>query len=269
MNTYLARLRWYSKRVATSIKFHGIPYTVLWFAAHVLGLASNKRFFAYRAKHFDRRFGLDTAGTILNPGLGVTSSNLELCNHYEPCVPECVCDILGNLNIPFADCAFVDLGSGKGTALIVASTFPFRRVVGVEWSPQLAKVSRANIRNYRSRWQKCRDIQVIEGDASEYDLPDVPTVVFLYNTFKEDLMRQVLRNLASSLQAHPRPMVVLYYNPICKDAFAEADFLRLVEIQETYPAFAVYEAKGIAPELTETHSFPPIENKSHLQALAG
>jgi hypothetical protein len=266
MNAQLARLRWYSKRIATSLKFHGILYTALWLLAFAFGLASGQRFLNYRAKHFDQRFGLNTAGTIFNPGLGVTSRNLELCNHYEPCIPECVSEILANLGLPFDDYAFVDLGSGKGTAMIVASTFPFERIVGVEWSSKLAKISRENVHNYRSHWQCCRNSEVIEGDASEYAFPDVPTVVFLYNTFKEDLMRRVLQNLGDSLAANPRPVVVLYYNPVCKGVFAEADFLRLIEIQQTYPAFAIY--KSVAPaRMIDDRIAPAAQNKPQSHAL--
>jgi hypothetical protein len=248
MNARAARLHWYWNRFTTSIKYHGIPYTLLWCVMYSLRLAPTKWFLTYRAKHFDRRHNLDTAGIIEMASLGVTSNNVNLCNYYEPCTPECFSEILSKLSIKFQDYVFVDLGSGKGAAMLVASMFPFKRIVGVEWSPRLAGISRENIRKFRSRWQQCRDIVVVEEDASEFELPNCPLVVYLYNTFKEDLMRQVLRNLKDDHRAHPRNIVVVYYNPVCKAVFAEADFLRLIEIQEDYPAVAVYETEGIASE---------------------
>ena len=46
--------------------------------------------------------------------------------------------------------ALVDLGCGKGRVLAVASELPFRRVVGVELSPILARAARRNARCWRA-----------------------------------------------------------------------------------------------------------------------
>lgn len=246
-NELTNRLRWCWIRIAASIKYHGIPFTILWSGMHACGFASSQWFFDYRARHFDRRHNVDTADKIEMAELGMMSDKVDLCNHYEPCLPESLFEILSKLSFPLQDHVFIDLGSGKGVGMLVASMFAFKRIVGVEYSPRVANISRVNLRNFPVRLQKCRIIEVIDGDATKCDLPSHPLVVFLYNPFKEDLMRQALDNLANSLAQHPRHVVVVYYNPVCKNVFAETSFLRLIEIRDEYPSYTMYETLNDAP----------------------
>jgi hypothetical protein len=46
------------------------------------------------------------------------------------------------------DFTFIDLGSGKGRALLMASAYPFKRIIGVEFMPELHRVAQENIRKY-------------------------------------------------------------------------------------------------------------------------
>lgn len=58
-------------------------------------------------------------------------------------------------DLDFAEFTFVDLGSGKGRALLMASDYPFRRIVGVELLPALHQIAELNLAQYRSDSQKC------------------------------------------------------------------------------------------------------------------
>src|SRR5689334_21283292 len=46
---------------------------------------------------------------------------------------------------------FVDLGAGKGRALLMAGRLPYRRVVGIELDPELAQCARRNVEQARRR----------------------------------------------------------------------------------------------------------------------
>src|ERR1017187_10137955 len=50
----------------------------------------------------------------------------------------------------FHDFVFIDLGSGKGRTLLMASDYPFRRIVGVELLPALHRAAQENLSRYRS-----------------------------------------------------------------------------------------------------------------------
>ena len=61
--------------------------------------------------------------------------------------------------------AFVDFGSGKGRAILVASRLPFRKVIGVEYSEPLTKIAQENISIFRKHHTIC-DIEAVWADAA-------------------------------------------------------------------------------------------------------
>ncbi len=114
----------------------------------------------------------------------------------------------------FHDFVFIDLGSGKGRTLLMASEYPFRRIVGVELLPVLHQAARENLSKYHSESQKCFALEAICADATEFPLPAEPTVVYLFNPFPEAGLRRVIAGLEQSVLAHPRVVYVLYHNPL-------------------------------------------------------
>jgi len=88
------------------------------------------------------------------------------------------------------DTVFIDLGSGKGRALIVASEFPFKALVGYELSLSLVNTSRRNI-NKRAL---SRRVTIIQSDASKPELPrEMEIIIFLHNPFKRPLV-EIFKN---------------------------------------------------------------------------
>jgi hypothetical protein len=243
-----ARLRSYWKKFTTSISCHGIFFTLFWCLLFAVRLTGTAWYASYRERHFDRRHGVKTAGNVDVAELGVDSRDLELSIHYEPTTPEVLFATLSDLNVRFQDYVFVDIGSGKGLALLVASMFPFNRIIGVEWSLWLVGVARENIEKFRSPRQKCHQIEVVNADAASYVLPDKPVVIYLFNPFKEQLVRRMLNNIANSLSQRLRHTVLIYYNPIWKMVVEEAGFLRLTGIRNDGFGVAIYESDRGAPE---------------------
>jgi SAM-dependent methyltransferase len=138
----------------------------------------------------------------------------------------------------FRDFTFVDLGSGKGRTLLMASDYPFRRIVGVELLPSLHQIAQQNLRQYKSESQKCFALESICGDATAFPFPDDPLVIYLFNPFPESGMRQVVANLERSLRAHPRPVYVLYHNPLLEHTLSEGARLRKITGTHQYSMFA-------------------------------
>jgi SAM-dependent methyltransferase len=144
-------------------------------------------------------------------------------------------------HIDFHDFIFVDLGSGKGRTLLMASDYPFRRIVGVELLPALHQAAQENLSEYRSEPQKCFALESICADATEFDFPDEPTVLYLFNPFPESGLRRVITNLERSLREHPRADYVLYHNPLLEHVLSESAALR--KVGGTHQ-FAMYESRG-------------------------
>lgn len=140
--------------------------------------------------------------------------------------------------INFRDFTFIDLGSGKGRTLLMASDYPFRRIIGVELLPSLHQIAQQNLGRYKSEAQKCFAIETICADATTFPFPDDPLVIYLFNPFPESGMRRVFANLEQSLRLHPRPLYVLYHNPLLEHVLSEGGFLRKVSGTHQYSVFS-------------------------------
>jgi SAM-dependent methyltransferase len=137
---------------------------------------------------------------------------------------------LAGLDIAFEDYTFVDFGSGKGRALLLASEFPFKRILGLEFSPELHRTAEENIRRYNSATQKCRDIQSLNVDFADYALPPEASVLFFFHPCRIRVLSEVVAGIGLSLLSQPRPLYVAYVAPTLEQQqlFASAGFLEKI-----------------------------------------
>lgn len=147
-------------------------------------------------------------------------------HRYQPSDPALFHESIGSLEIDYGQFQFIDLGSGKGRTLLMASEYPFRRIVGVEAVPALHRVALENIRKYKSSTQKCFELLSVCGDARDFQFPPSPLVLFLFNPLPEPGLRTVVANLTRSVQERPRPVYVVYHNPILEHVLAVDGGLR-------------------------------------------
>jgi hypothetical protein len=161
-------------------------------------------------RRWDRKYGVDTAGSIQLDSLSIASLNKAFGN-------ECVCTsprsfqfVMQNLPHDVSDYSFVDIGAGKSRTLLLASRFNFRKIVGVEFARELVGCSQENITRFRAPWRQCRDLSIMEADAAQFMFPKTPLVLYFYNPFACQVLEQVLANLAASLRAAPRPCYLIY-----------------------------------------------------------
>ena len=156
---------------------------------------------------------------------------------YQPTDPALFQEMLASLKLDFRDFVFLDIGSGKGRTLLMASDYPFRRIVGVELLPELHRVAQENIAKYKSDSQQCFTIESICGDAREFTFPPEPTVLYLFNPLPEPGLVQMLVNLEQSLREHTRPVFVLYHNAVLEHVLTASTWLRKVGGTHQYSIF--------------------------------
>jgi hypothetical protein len=160
---------------------------------------------------------------------------------YQPTEPDLFREMLAALaeesRSDFHDFIFIDLGSGKGRTLLMASDYPFRRIVGVELLPALNQAAQDNLSKYRSDSQKCFALESICADATEFVFPPEPIVLYLFNPFPEPGLKQVMANLEGSLQTHPRAVYVLYHNPLLEHVLSESSGLGRLGATHQYAVY--------------------------------
>jgi tRNA G46 methylase TrmB len=196
---------------------------------------------------FDRQFGVDTSKLI--PAEELSSGKQEDVYNagYFGVAPSVLRQILDRLPLDFEEHTFVDLGSGKGRALLVASEYPFRSIVGVELSPKLHAIAVENIARCRGLAQRCRNVRSIEGDATEFIFPSGPLVIYLWNPFEAPVFASVLANLEADLRHEPRPVFLVYIQPDLESMLEASGFWHKMWREELLMSEEDYAA----------HAFPP------------
>jgi hypothetical protein len=196
---------------------------------------------------FDQTHFVDTDGkfggcTYLSD-LEIPSSNWIDGHDYLPIEPDRFKKVLESVDIALEDFTFIDFGSGKGRALLLASEYPFKRIRGLEFSPELHRIAEENIRRYSSPTLHCRDIQSLNVDFTNFTLPLGPLFLFFFDPCRGRVLAELTAGIRRSLLACPRPLYVAYVAPRAevKQLFAAAGCLReIYESSEMH--FCIYQA---------------------------
>ncbi|HXY01937.1 MAG TPA: class I SAM-dependent methyltransferase [Terriglobales bacterium] len=159
---------------------------------------------------------------------------------YQPTDPALFHEMMDKLDIDFRRFVFVDIGSGKGRVLLMAADYPFRTIIGIELLPDLNQVAQENIRRYKNDSQRCFEIETLCGDAREFVFPSESLIVFLFNPLPEVGLANLLANLERSVKDDPRPVFLLYHNPLLEHLLADKRWLRKLGGTHQY---SIYEAE--------------------------
>jgi SAM-dependent methyltransferase len=200
---------------------------------------------------FDRAHLVETDGeydgwTYLSD-LDIPSSNWIEAYDYAPIEPERFEQVLASLDIRFEEFTFIDFGSGKGRALLLASEYPFEEILGLEFSPELHRVAEENIRRYGSATQRCGSIQSLNVDFLDFELPARASVLFFFNPCRGRVLAEVAAKIKRSVLASPRAVYVAYVAPTVEQMQLFAATGVLEEIcRNDEINFRVYRASGAA-----------------------
>ena len=127
----------------------------------------------------------------------------------------------------YSQYTLIDMGSGKGRVLFIAAEYPFRKVMGVEFSNTLHDEAMVNLKRYRFPRRRCADIEPVHADAREFEFPNDNLVIYLFNPFGEEVMERMLENLERSLEKHPRHAIVVMLWPEHSDVVERMGIMRV------------------------------------------
>lgn len=173
---------------------------------------------------FDGHLGLDTGGVQRLYDLSIVGPNARYGVSHIASDPDDFERAMEALRVPFSDFEFVDLGSGKGRAILMALKWPFRKIIGIEFAAELHATARANVAALPAADQK--RITLVNGDAVSCALPNGPLVVYLYHPFGPTIIRQVATRLLEDYRTTNRPMRIVYVNPQHVDIWMEIGWSR-------------------------------------------
>jgi tRNA A58 N-methylase Trm61 len=111
----------------------------------------------------------------------------------------------------------IDLGSGKGGAVITLSQFRFDEVVGLEISGELVRVARSN-----STRLGLRNVRFVCADVRLFTEFDDFSHIYMYNPFPCDILKEALAHLRESLVRKPRSLILIYKNPTCHSTIVDS-----------------------------------------------
>ena len=180
-----------------------------------------------RRRYGDAEYDWERRVNTTSGGVRARSRLLGLLHsEYQPIEPEIFRHIVGQLHIEFERFTFVDIGSGKGRALLLAAEYPLRRIIGIELLPELHEIAARNTAQDSRIEPHC-------GDAAEFRFPLEPLVVYFFNPLPEAGLRKVVGNLEASLRESLRPVYVIYLNPVHEGiVFASTAFRKFAGTQQ-------------------------------------
>jgi len=179
-------------------------------------------------QEFDWKFGVDTDGSIELRRLNIESPNKVYGANYGATSPNIFWQALASLEINYQDFVFLDLGSGKGRVVLLASELPFKEIIGVEFSQELNDIAQANVHRYRSKSQRCNQITLMCADFIDFPIPEVPVFFFMYYPCKAPAMQSLIQNIKKSVLNNPREIYILYVNPQLSNMIENANFVTTI-----------------------------------------
>jgi len=166
---------------------------------------------------FDLEFGVRTSGLIAGRNLKCGSRADRHNTAYFGVAPSVFHEMLAlwRRSKPAGTIdqfTFVDIGAGMGRAVLLASEFPFRSVIGVELNPRLARIARKNVAHWKAAGLARAPVRVVCRDAVEFKIPPGPCVAFMFNPFGGPIMRRLLKTWSQTLARREDQLDILYVN---------------------------------------------------------
>jgi SAM-dependent methyltransferase len=184
---------------------------------------------------FDFKHGTDTGGYLGPHEIRSGGIHDAMNNGYSAVAPSVFREVCRRWRATLSPSAaqveaysFVDVGAGKGRALLLAAELPFRKVIGVELSEELAGIAKRNIALWKRVARPRTKIRIMHEDALGFRWPRTPLLVYLNNPFDCALVERLAWRLAAAAVSGPGLIDILYLNPACTDALVQRGFFKLL-----------------------------------------
>ena len=146
--------------------------------------------------------------TIINGDIG-KASPYEAVNYY---LLETLLKTFRKLS---ENTSIIDLGSGKGRAMVVATHFGYTNITGIEFARELCEISSENMKKIQHKFPGIH-WKIINDNVENYAIEANDSVFFMFNPFTGEVLRLFLEKLERSCRQFPRTTWFIYASPLYK-----------------------------------------------------
>lgn len=200
-----------------------------------------------RSRAFDQQYGTETFtrfDVAVSEGVPVE----ELAWGYGPINQDFFREIMRAIPVDLSTFDFVDVGAGKGAAVMLASELGFRHCYAVELDAVLLELARANVAKYEAATGRSVPVSYVQTDFFKWDPPGDSPLFFLNNPFPEALGVKAVEKLEETLRARPRRALLVYRKAPAGVGDALHRSREWAPLRLT-PYWRVYASKDLAREL--------------------
>jgi SAM-dependent methyltransferase len=167
---------------------------------------------------FDERYGVDTSGLIGGGELHSGHKNDVFNTAYYGMAPSRFRRLMeywiaDESHRAIKDYNFVDLGCGKGRAVMMASQYRFREVVGVELHVSLARIAEANVAVWTAAGRAVCPVRIVCQDATEVMFPEGPCLLYLFHPFTAPVLKRLIQRIEIDFASRRGLLDLIYFNP--------------------------------------------------------
>jgi hypothetical protein len=174
---------------------------------------------------FDLEHGVQTSGLVHGRHLVTGHPHDEHSTAYYGIAPSVLQKLCARwrkspLLVPPEDYSFIDIGAGMGRGLLIASQMRFREVIGVEIHPDLAEIAQQNVDRWVASGRARSPMRMVCQDVTTFQFPAHPCVAYMFNPFREPVLRALFDHIAEAFANRPNQLDILYANDELADIFA-------------------------------------------------
>ncbi len=164
-------------------------------------------------EYYNRTQGLEVSGFYDPKDCEKNLDNKDFANFYQPVRYRPFNNLFSDLDI-VPEGRFIDIGSGKGKALVLAAEFGFKKIIGIELFEELNVVARENIKIFQDKNPQYRDVEfeVLDQDACTYEYTADDQIIFMNDPFSDEVMKPFMDQLIPVLKESKHKAYIIYKN---------------------------------------------------------
>ena len=159
---------------------------------------------------YDLWHGTQTQRNLPRRALQSESTQLDCATWYSPVPVSTLRCILQQRMMDYSETTFIDYGCGPGRAMLVASEFSFKAIVGIEFATNLTLQAERNLNRARQQSPQLSHWDIYSGDASDYLPPQDNCFFFLYAPFYGRVLDTVLENIRQACRIQVEGAVLCF-----------------------------------------------------------